>query len=44
LVITDLGSVNEVRVGGQRIDPSAELREGDRLRIGDQEFTLETKR
>ncbi|MBV8294080.1 MAG: FHA domain-containing protein [Mycobacterium sp.] len=42
-VITDLGSVNGVRVRGQRIDPSAELREGDRIRIGDQEFTLETK-
>jgi SARP family transcriptional regulator, regulator of embCAB operon len=42
-VITDLGSVNGVRVGGQRIDPSAELCEGDRVRIGDQEFTLETK-
>jgi SARP family transcriptional regulator, regulator of embCAB operon len=42
-VITDLGSVNGVRVGGQRIDPSAELCDGDRLRIGDQEFTLETK-
>jgi SARP family transcriptional regulator, regulator of embCAB operon len=41
-VITDLGSVNGVRVGGQRIDPSAELCEGDRVRIGDQEFTLET--
>jgi DNA-binding SARP family transcriptional activator len=42
-VITDLGSVNGVRVRGQRIDPSAELREGDRFRIGDQEFTLEAK-
>jgi SARP family transcriptional regulator, regulator of embCAB operon len=41
-VITDLGSVNGVRVRGQRIDPSAELFEGDRVRIGDQEFTLET--
>ncbi|HME74609.1 MAG TPA: BTAD domain-containing putative transcriptional regulator [Mycobacterium sp.] len=44
LTITDLGSVNGVRVDGKRIDPSAELRDGDRLRIGDQEFTLETKR
>jgi SARP family transcriptional regulator, regulator of embCAB operon len=44
LVITDLGSANGVRVRGQRIDPTAELREGDRLRIGDQEFTLETRR
>jgi SARP family transcriptional regulator, regulator of embCAB operon len=42
-VITDLGSVNGIRVRGQRIDPSAELCEGDRLRIGDQEFTLEAK-
>jgi DNA-binding SARP family transcriptional activator len=42
-LITDLGSANGVRVLGQRIDPSVELREGDRIRIGDQEFTLETK-
>jgi SARP family transcriptional regulator, regulator of embCAB operon len=41
-VITDLGSVNGVRVCGKRIDPSAELFDGDRIRIGDQEFTLET--
>lgn len=43
LVITDLGSANGVRVRGQRIDPSAELFEGDRIRVGDQEFTLETR-
>ena len=42
-LITDLGSANGVRVRGQRIDPSTELREGDRIRIGDQELTLETK-
>jgi SARP family transcriptional regulator, regulator of embCAB operon len=42
-VITDLGSVNGVRVRGQRIDHSAELREGDHLRIGSKEFTLEIK-
>jgi pSer/pThr/pTyr-binding forkhead associated (FHA) protein len=42
-LVTDLGSANGVRVLGQRIDPSTELREGDRIRIGDQEFTLETK-
>ena len=42
-LVTDLGSANGVRVRGRRIDPSAELREGDRVRIGDQEFTLETK-
>jgi SARP family transcriptional regulator, regulator of embCAB operon len=41
-VITDLGSVNGVRVRGTRIDPSAELFDGDRIRIGDQEFTFET--
>jgi SARP family transcriptional regulator, regulator of embCAB operon len=41
--ITDLGSANGVRVLGQRIDPSTELREGDRIRIGDQELTLETE-
>ena len=41
LVITDLGSANGVLVAGQRIDPSAELSEGDRIRIGDQQFTLE---
>jgi SARP family transcriptional regulator, regulator of embCAB operon len=40
-VITDLRSANGVRVREQRIDPSAELFEGDRIRIGDQEFTLE---
>jgi SARP family transcriptional regulator, regulator of embCAB operon len=40
-VITDLGSVNGVRVREERIDPSAELFDGDRIRIGDQEFTLE---
>ncbi len=42
-VITDLGSANGVRVCGQRIAPSAELFDGDRIRIGDQEFTLETQ-
>jgi SARP family transcriptional regulator, regulator of embCAB operon len=42
-VITDLGSANGVRVLGQRIHISAELSEGDRIRIGDHEFTLETK-
>jgi SARP family transcriptional regulator, regulator of embCAB operon len=41
-VITDLGSVNGVLLNGQRIDPSAELFEGDRIRIGEQEFRLET--
>ncbi len=42
-VITDLGSANGVRVLGRQINPSAELCDGDRIRIGDQEFTLETK-
>jgi DNA-binding SARP family transcriptional activator len=42
-VITDLGSANGVSVRGQRIDPSAELVAGDRIRIGDQDFTLETR-
>jgi DNA-binding SARP family transcriptional activator len=42
ILITDLGSANGVRVRRKRIDPSAELREGDRIRIGDEEFTLET--
>jgi SARP family transcriptional regulator, regulator of embCAB operon len=42
-LITDLGSANGVRVSGKRIDPSAELRDGDRIRIGDLEFTLEAK-
>ena len=42
-LITDLGSANGVRVLGKRIDPSAELHDGDRIRIGDLEFTLEAK-
>ncbi|BBX47813.1 response regulator transcription factor EmbR [Mycobacterium cookii] len=42
-LITDLGSANGVRVLGRRIDPSTQLRDGDRIRIGDQEFTLETE-
>jgi DNA-binding SARP family transcriptional activator len=41
ILITDLGSANGVRVRRKRIDPSAELRDGDRIRIGDEEFTLE---
>ena len=41
-VITDLGSANGVRVRGLRIRTSAKLSDGDRLRIGDHEFTLET--
>jgi SARP family transcriptional regulator, regulator of embCAB operon len=41
-LITDLGSANGIRLSGKRIDPTAELHEGDLFRIGDQEFTLET--
>jgi pSer/pThr/pTyr-binding forkhead associated (FHA) protein len=43
LVITDLRSANGVRVLGQRIHTSAELCDGDRIRIGDHEFSLETQ-
>ena len=39
ILFTDLGSANGVRVRRKRIDPSAELHEGDRIRIGDEEFT-----
>jgi SARP family transcriptional regulator, regulator of embCAB operon len=42
ILITDLGSANGVRVRRTRIDPSAELRNGDRVRIGDEEFILDT--
>jgi DNA-binding SARP family transcriptional activator len=42
IMVTDLGSANGVRVLGRRIEPSAELRDGDHIRIGDQEFILET--
>jgi DNA-binding SARP family transcriptional activator len=42
LVIVDMESANGVYVRGQRIRPEAELSEGDRIAIGDYEFTLET--
>ena len=42
ILITDLGSANGVRVRRARIDPSAELHNGDGIRIGDEEFTLDT--
>jgi DNA-binding SARP family transcriptional activator len=42
ILITDLGSANGVRVRRARIDPSAELNNGDQVRIGDEEFTLDT--
>jgi SARP family transcriptional regulator, regulator of embCAB operon len=42
LLITDLGSANGVRVRRKRIDPSAKLHHGDRIRIGDEEFSLDT--
>ena len=42
ILITDLGSANGVRVRRTRIDPSAELHNGDHIRIGDEEFMLDT--
>jgi pSer/pThr/pTyr-binding forkhead associated (FHA) protein len=40
-VITDLRSTNGVEVQGRRIRGSVTLDEGDRIRIGGQEFTVE---
>ena len=40
-VITDLQSANGVDVADQRIRTSATLADGDRIRIGDHEFTFE---
>ena len=40
-VIVDMGSANGVCVLGQRIQTQAEVTEGDRIGIGDHEFTLE---
>jgi SARP family transcriptional regulator, regulator of embCAB operon len=40
-VVTDLRSANGVEVGGSRIRGSATLDDGDRIRIGDHEFTFE---
>jgi DNA-binding SARP family transcriptional activator len=43
-VITDLRSANGVEVQRQRIRTSANLADGDHIRIGDQEFTVEIGR
>jgi pSer/pThr/pTyr-binding forkhead associated (FHA) protein len=40
-IITDLRSANGVSVGGNRIRGSAALVAGDKVRIGDHEFTFE---
>jgi DNA-binding SARP family transcriptional activator len=40
-IITDLRSANGVSVGGNRIRGSAALLDGDKVRIGDHEFTFE---
>ena len=40
-VITDLRSTNGVEVRGKRIRGSVILRDGDQIRIGSQEFTVE---
>ena len=40
-VIHDTGSANGVELNGQRIKGSATLADGDRLRIGNSEFTFE---
>jgi len=42
-VITDLGSRNGVRVFGQRIRTSHDLKDGDRVSIGGQELTFEIR-
>jgi DNA-binding SARP family transcriptional activator len=42
-VITDLRSTNGVEVHGKRIRGSATLEDGDRIRIGSQEFTFEIR-
>jgi DNA-binding SARP family transcriptional activator len=42
-VITDLRSTNGVEVHGRRIRGSATLDDGDRIRIGSQEFTFEIR-
>jgi pSer/pThr/pTyr-binding forkhead associated (FHA) protein len=40
-VITDLRATNGVEVQGKRIRGSVILSDGDQLRIGSQEFTVE---
>jgi len=42
-VITDLRSTNGVEVQGKRIRGTAALDDGDRIRIGSQEFTVEIR-
>jgi pSer/pThr/pTyr-binding forkhead associated (FHA) protein len=42
-VITDLRSTNGVEVHGERIQGTATLDDGDRIRIGSQEFTVEIR-
>jgi SARP family transcriptional regulator, regulator of embCAB operon len=42
-VITDLRSTNGVEVQGQRIRTSATLADGDRIRIGNHDFTFEIR-
>ena len=41
IVVEDLGSYNGVRVNGERIEGSAELRGGDRVQIGDYELAID---
>ena len=41
-IITDLGSANGVHVNGERIRATAELHDGDTIRIGGQLFVFET--
>lgn len=43
-MITDLRSANGVMIDGQAIQTSATLTDGDRIRIGDHEFTFEVCR
>jgi hypothetical protein len=40
-VVRDLGSMNGVRVNGDRVDREAKLKAGDELTIGDVDFRLE---
>jgi len=42
-MITDLRSTNGVEVGGQRIRTSAALADGDRIRIGRHDLTVEIR-
>lgn len=41
-IITDLGSANGVHVNGERIRATAELHDGDTIRIGGQVFVFQT--